>query len=97
MADTEPVVIEESTVGLPVGILDRSYISSLPSNKKMELAHQKNRRTDFKVLSDNLDEWLEKNPLLNDENPPIKDASIDDEGKVVPMQKSSGNFIQQIN
>ena len=97
MADTEPVVLEESEFGLPVGVLDRAYINNLKSKKMIKLAHQKNRRTDFKILSDDFESWIEDNPNLKKGKKPLRNAAINQDGEVVPMKKSSGNFIQQIN
>jgi hypothetical protein len=58
------------------------------------MAHQKNRRTDFKVLSTDFESWLE-NPENVEKSSSIKDATIKKDGKVVPMKKSSGNYLQQ--
>ncbi|MBF25956.1 MAG: hypothetical protein CMP49_05535 [Flavobacteriales bacterium] len=96
MASTEPVILEESEDNLPVGELNANYIANLKSKKLREIAHQKNRRTDFKVLDSNLDDWLKKNPNLKDENDKIQRALIDKEGNVIPTD-SKGNFIEQIN
>ncbi|MAQ47568.1 MAG: hypothetical protein CMD27_01650 [Flavobacteriales bacterium] len=97
MADTEPTVLDEAKFGLPKGELNRDYIIGLKQKKLQELAHQKNRRTDFKILSDDFKDWLNKNPNIGKNNNAVKDASIDKDGKVVPMKKSTGNFIQQLN
>ena len=97
MADTEPKVLEATVLGLPPGELNRDYIISLKKKRLQELAHQKNRRTDFKVLSDDFKDWLNKNPNIAKNNNAVKDASIDKDGKVIPMKKSTGNFIQQVN
>ena len=47
--------------GLPSGTLDKVYINSLKSNRLVEAAHQFNRRTDFKIISENFEEWFEEN------------------------------------
>ena len=97
MADTEPKVLENAYLGLPPGELTRDYIIGLKQKKMQELAHQKNRRTDFKVLSDDFKDWLNKNPNIAKNNNAVKDAAIDKDGKVIPIKKSTGNFIQQMN
>ena len=97
MADTEPVVLENDSSGLPAGVLTKEYISQLKKEKLKNLAHQKNRRTDFKVLSDNIEKWIKDNPGVTGGNKVIKNAIIEDDGKVVPVKKETGNFIQQIN
>ncbi|MBE37701.1 MAG: hypothetical protein CMP50_03485 [Flavobacteriales bacterium] len=96
MASTEPKILEESEDGLPAGELNKQYISNLKSKKLRELAHQKNRRTDFKVLSGDFKEWLDKNPNLGNDERTIQRALIDQKGQVIPTD-SKGNFIQQIN
>jgi len=97
MADTEPVILDNADLGLPKGELNREYIIGLKKKRLQELAHQKNRRTDFKILSDDFKSWLNENPNKTKENGAVKDASIDKDGKIVPMKKSTGNFIQQLN
>ena len=62
----------------------------------METAHQKNRRTDFKILSDNFEDWLDKNPSLGENERNIQRAIIDQKGAVIPTD-AKGNFIQQVN
>ena len=62
----------------------------------METAHQKNRRTDFKILSDNFEDWLDKNPGLGENERNIQRAIIDQKGAVIPTD-AKGNFIQQVN
>jgi peptidoglycan-associated lipoprotein len=57
------------------------YISQLSINLQ-ESAHQKNRRTDFKVLSTNLDDY--KKEIENKERP-IQDAIIDEEGNLIEI------------
>jgi outer membrane protein OmpA-like peptidoglycan-associated protein len=96
MASSEPKVLVSSENGLPPGILDQNYISSLNSNKLRELAHQENRRTDFKVIHSDFEDWLEKNPNLGDNEKTIQRAIIDQRGQVIPTD-SKGNFIQQLN
>ena len=95
MADTEPKVLENAYVGLPPGELNREYIIGLKQKKMQELAHQKNRRTDFKVLSDDFKDWLNKNPNIAKNNNDVKDAAIDKDGRL--FNKITGNFIQQMN
>ena len=94
MADTEPTVLTSETMGLSPGSLSREYIERLKTNSLKEMAHQKNRRTDFKVLSTDFESWLE-NPENVEKSSSIKDATIKKDGKVVPMKKSSGNYLQQ--
>tara|TARA_Y100000589_G_scaffold332346_1_gene392159 strand:+ start:8017 stop:10320 length:2304 start_codon:yes stop_codon:yes gene_type:complete len=102
MASSEPVVLEESTSNLPIGILDKEYIFKLNSQKLINAAHQKNRRTDFKVLSDDFNKWIKENPVdLEDNSQPIKRATIDQKGQVEPIgvksKKVSGSYIQEVN
>ena len=97
MADTEPVVLESAESGLSAGELNSEYISNLKNTKLINIAHQKNRRTDFKVLSDDLEQWLKENPNINGSKQVIQNATIDDQGEVVPIKNERGNFLQQIN
>ena len=97
MADTEPKVLENAYLGLPPGELTRDYIIGLKQKKMQELAHQKNRRTDFKVLRDDFKDWLNKNPNIAKNNNAVKDAAIDNDGKVIPIKKKIINFIQKMN
>jgi len=57
------------------------YISQLPINLQ-ESAHQKNRRTDFKVLSTNLEDY---NKEIENKDRPIQDAIIDEEGNLIEI------------
>ncbi len=97
MADTEPKVLEVSTDGLSEGQLDAAYINKLRSKRLKELAHQKNRRTDFKILSNDFKKWIKDNPQLsqNQTKKVIQNASIDKDGNIKPNTK--GNFIEQVN
>ena len=97
MADTEPKVLEVSTDGLSEGQLDAAYINKLRSKRLKELAHQKNRRTDFKVLSDDFQKWIKQNPDGPIKEKVVQNASITDDGEVVPMKKTSGSFLKQID
>tara|TARA_B100001250_G_scaffold189598_1_gene162862 strand:+ start:6717 stop:9017 length:2301 start_codon:yes stop_codon:yes gene_type:complete len=96
MASSEPKMLLTAEDGLSTGLLDKDYISSLKSKKLKEIAHQKNRRTDFKVINSDFKDWLEKNPNLGDNEKTIQRAIIDQKGQVIPMD-SNGNFIQQLN
>ena len=62
-------------------ILTSEYILKLPINLQ-ESAHQKNRRTDFKVLSTSLEEY---NKEKEDKERPIRDAIIDEEGNLIEI------------
>ena len=99
MASSEPVEIDKNNTDLPVGVLNEAYILNLKLKSLQEKAHQKNRRTDFKILSDDFKKWLQENPETGkmSEVKPIKDASINDKGEVVPIKKTTGNYLQQIN
>mgnify|MGYP001487694354 CR=1 FL=1 len=97
MADTEPVVLDNDESGLPSGVLSEEYILQLKNEKLRNIAHQKNRRTDFKVLSDDVEKWLRDNPNIKGDKKVIKNAIIEDDGKVIPIKKETGNFIQQID
>ena len=90
MTDTEPVIIEDALEGLPLGVIDLEYINKLSSKRLREKAHQINRRTDFKVLSNDVETWIKDNPKLISQ-PIIKDASIDKDGNIKPNTK--GNFV----
>jgi len=98
MASTEPVVIEDTEGGVPPGEFTKSYISQLKSKYQKEYAHQRNRRTDFKVLSDNFDQWIKENPDFgkNNQMQGPQRAMINEKGDVIPMD-AKGNFVQQIN
>ena len=97
MASTEPVILEEVEEGLQPGELNKEYIYNLRTKNQKEYAHQKNRRTDFKVLSDNFEQWIKENPNLNqDVNTGPQRAMINEKGDVIPLD-SKGNFVQQIN
>ena len=97
MADTEPVVLDNDESGLVAGVLSEEYILQLKTDKLRNIAHQKNRRTDFKVLSDDVKKWLRDNPDIKGDKKVIKNAIIEDDGKVIPIKKETGNFIQQID
>ena len=90
MADTEPVIIDDALEGLPLGVIDLKYINTLSSKRLREKAHQRNRRTDFKILSNDVKTWIKDNPGFMNQ-PVIKDASIDKDGVITPNTK--GNFI----
>ena len=47
MGESEPIKGKDGVV------LTEKYIKSLKSNEEVEAAHQRNRRTDFKVIGDN--------------------------------------------
>ena len=96
MASSEPKVLVENEDGLLPGSLNKEYISSLKSKLLKETAHQKNRRTDFKVIDIDFKDWLEKNPNMGENEKTIQRAIIDKEGQVIPTD-SNGNFIQQLN
>ncbi len=97
MASNEPVVLDESEDGIPAGELNKEYIFKLKTNKQKEYAHQRNRRTDFKILSDDFQEWIKENPNVNkDFNKGPQRAMINEDGDVIPID-SRGNFVQQIN
>ena len=100
MASNEPVIIEKDDQELVSGELNKDYINNLKSNRLKEYAHQKNRRTDFKVLSDNFEQWIKDNPPVQNGGlePTIQRATIDEGGKVIPLIKNSkGNFVQEFN
>ena len=101
MASTEPVILEFPEFGVS-GELNKEYISSLKNVKLREYAHQKNRRTDFKVLSNDFKKWMKENPDLSGQKQAIKSATIDEKGKIAPTEqktskKTTGNFLQQVN
>ena len=97
MGESEPYIIEVKNGKLKPGdVLTKQYIDSMKRRKSREEAHQYNRRTDFKVLSGDFKEWLDKNPSLGNDERTIQRALIDQKGQVIPTD-SKGNFIQQIN
>ena len=62
-------------------IYSSKYISKLPFNLQ-EAAHQKNRRTDFKVLSTSLEDY---NKEFENKDKSIQDAIIDEEGNLIEI------------
>jgi len=84
MSDTEPKILKDSTIDLFSGVLDKDYISSLKSNKLKEIAHQMNRRTDFKIISYDFDEYLKENE--NKESPVIN-RIIDENGDLIEIRE----------
>ena len=49
-----------------------------------EVAHQFNRRTDFKIISENFEEWFEENKKLES---PIKDGVLDKDGNLIDLDE----------
>ena len=73
-------------------------ISNVDSSTKTDLEQPILSVTkDFKILSDDFKDWLNKNPNIATNNNAVKDAAIDKDGNVVPMKKSTGNYIQQLD
>jgi peptidoglycan-associated lipoprotein len=53
MGESEPFLMDVKNGRLkPNDVLDEAYISKLKRKKDVEKAHQYNRRTDFKVMTD---------------------------------------------
>ena len=84
MSDSEPKILITDVGGLSSGTLDKVYINSLKSNKLVEAAHQFNRRTDFKIISENFEEWFEENKKLES---PIKDGVLDKDGNLIDLDE----------
>ena len=70
--------------GLLAGVLNKGYINALKSNKLKETAHQMNRRTDFKIISYDFDEYLKENE--NKESPVIN-RIIDENGDLIEIRE----------
>lgn len=51
MGETEPLAVKKADGSVDF-VLDQKYIDALKTKEEQEAAHQKNRRTDFKVLRD---------------------------------------------
>jgi len=51
MGESEPMAIKNPDGSIKI-ILDEKYIKGLKSKEEVEAAHQRNRRTDFKVIAD---------------------------------------------
>jgi len=88
MSDTEPKILgNDSDIdmkGLSAGVLNKDYINTLKSNKLKETAHQMNRRTDFKIISYDFDEYLKENE--NKESPVIN-RIIDENGDLIEIRE----------
>jgi len=84
MSDTEPKILSSDNMsGLSAGILNKDYINSLQSNRLKEIAHQMNRRTDFKIISDNLEEWLREK---KQDDSPVQQGVLDKEGNLIEIE-----------
>ena len=84
MSDTEPKNLDIDIKGLLAGVLNKDYISALKSNNLKEIAHQMNRRTDFKIISYDFDEYLKENE--NKESPVIN-RIIDENGDLIEIRE----------
>tara|TARA_B100000963_G_scaffold100964_1_gene87326 strand:- start:21 stop:2342 length:2322 start_codon:yes stop_codon:yes gene_type:complete len=84
MSDSEPKTLKTDINGLTSGTLDKTYINSLKSNMLVEAAHQFNRRTDFKIISENFEDWFEENKKLE---PSIKNGLIDSDGNLIDLDE----------
>ena len=88
MSDTEPKILSNDSdidmKGLLAGVLNKDYINALKSNKLKETAHQMNRRTDFKIISYDFDEYLKENE--NKESPVIN-RIIDENGDLIEIRE----------
>ena len=69
--------------GLTAGVLNKDYINSLKSKSLKEAAHQMNRRTDFKIISENLQDWLKENKQ-NDS--PVQQGVLDENGNLIEIE-----------
>tara|TARA_B100001758_G_C18389430_1_gene601983 strand:- start:1675 stop:2121 length:447 start_codon:yes stop_codon:yes gene_type:complete len=83
MSDTEPKILSSEMRGLTAGVLNKDYINSLKSKSLKEVAHQMNRRTDFKIISENLQEWLKENKK-NDS--PVQQGVLDENGNLIEIE-----------
>ena len=82
MSDMDPKVLFSESNGLQAGTLNRDYILSLSSSRLKEQAHQMNRRTDFKIISENLEEYLKENPI----DSPIRKGFFDEDGNLIEVE-----------
>ncbi len=83
MSDTEPKMLSSDMSGLSAGVLNKDYINSLQSNRLKEIAHQMNRRTDFKIISENLEEWLKEK---KQDDSPVQQGVLDEDGNLIEIE-----------
>ena len=83
MSDMEPKSLSSDINGLSEGTLNKEYIISLNSNRMKEVAHQMNRRTDFKIISENLDEWLKEK---KQDDSPVQQGVLDEDGNLIEIE-----------
>ena len=83
MSDSEPKVLETTFKGLNAGVLDKDYINLLKSKSLKEVAHQINRRTDFKIISENFNEWLKEN---KQDDSPVQQGVLDEDGNLIEIE-----------
>ena len=83
MSDTEPKMLSSDMNGLLAGVLNKDYINSLKSNRLKEVAHQMNRRTDFKIISENLEEWLKEK---KQDDSPVQQGVLDEDGNLIEIE-----------
>lgn len=83
MSDMEPKSLSSDINGLSVGTLNKEYIISLSSNRMKEVAHQMNRRTDFKIISENLEEWLKDK---KQDDSPVQQGVLDEDGNLIEIE-----------
>ena len=83
MSDSEPKVLETTFNGLSPGVLNKDYINLLNSKSLKEVAHQINRRTDFKIISENFNEWLKEN---KQDVSPVQQGVLDEDGNLIEIE-----------
>ncbi len=83
MSDSEPKILNTEENGLSAGVLSKDYINSLKSNRLKEAAHQMNRRTDFKIISEDLEDWLKEK---NQDNSPVQQGVLDEDGNLIEIE-----------
>lgn len=83
MSDSEPKILNANENGLSAGVLSKDYINSLKSNRLKEAAHQMNRRTDFKIISEDLEDWLKEK---NQDNSPVQQGVLDEDGNLIEIE-----------
>ncbi len=83
MSDKEPKLLDVSENGLTSGLLNKDYINQLKSNRLKEAAHQMNRRTDFKIISENFEDWLKEK---KQDDSPVQQGVLDEDGNLIEIE-----------
>jgi len=83
MSDKEPKLLDIDASGLTSGLLNKDYIKQLKSNRLKEVAHQMNRRTDFKIISENFEDWLKEK---KQDDSPVQQGVLDEDGNLIEIE-----------